>query len=481
MNKQGITGYLCLPTIKLIPKLLGMLLVAGQAVAAVQTDGTTNVLLIIADDLGVDNVSIYAEQPISTAKTPNIDELAEHGVFFRNVWTNPMCSPSRASIFTGRHAFRHGVTAPGSNGVLDSDEETIAEVLSDTGYATALFGKWHLGTPGEFMPTKQGYEVFSGSTANLSTYYGWEKTQSAQGGSSESTIETEYATTTNVTEALDWIAGQVVKPWFVTIAFNAPHPPFQVPPKTLFDNTVIDPATGLESARLIGVAGESCGSGAIDSSADCYRAMVEAMDMEIDRLMTGLKVMGDYDNTLIIFVGDNGTPGGVVINEAGTPFSSGHAKGTVYEGGVNVPMIISGGENIGIDLQGSTAREQTDKVMSLDIFATILEVAGAVSHTGNETDAISLLDYLDDSATNPVAREAVYTELFGNGDDRWAVSDGSLKFISNEGKLECYNLVNNPAESRNVIQRNGRRSWSTACHSLAELRPCTFMGICPSD
>jgi arylsulfatase B len=481
MNNKGIAGYVSQSKARFIPGLLGMCFVASQAVAAVETDGTANVLLIIADDLGVDNVSIYAEQPISTAQTPNIDELAQSGVFFRNAWTNPKCSPSRASIYTGRHAFRHGVTAPGSNGTLAADEETIAEVLSETGYSTALFGKWHLGTPDAFMPTEQGFEVFSGSTANLNTYYGWKKTQSVGGGSSESTTEPEYATTTNVTEALDWIAGEVVKPWFVTLAFNAPHPPFQVPPKTLFDNTLSDPATGLESERLLGLAGDSCGRGAVDSSADCYRAMVEAMDTEIDRLLTGLKVMGDYDNTLIIFVGDNGTPGGVVINEAGTAFSSTHAKGTVYEGGVNVPMIISGGQNIGIDLEGFAATEQTDKVMSLDIFATILAVAGAVPQSGNATDSISLLDYLDDNATNPVARETVYTELFGSGDDRWAVSNGLLKFISNEGSQECYNLVNNPGETRNVIQRSGRRSWSTVCLSLAELRPCASMEICPGD
>ena len=106
----------------------------------IQKTGSINILLIVADDLGVDNISGYEEQPNFSAQTPSVDALASEGTLFRNVWANPMCSPSRASLLTGRHAFRHGVTHPGpATGDLADIEETIAEAISSAGYQSAKF------------------------------------------------------------------------------------------------------------------------------------------------------------------------------------------------------------------------------------------------------------------------------------------------------------------------------------------------------
>ena len=138
-----------------------------------QTNGSHNILLIIGDDIGVDNVSGYDEHEDS-ANTPEIDSLASSGVMFRNTWVNPMCSPSRASIYTGRHAYNHGVLHP-SESTLDSEEETIAEILQAAGYNTALFGKWHLGTGDGSTPIDQGYDYWIGADSNLSDYFAWTK------------------------------------------------------------------------------------------------------------------------------------------------------------------------------------------------------------------------------------------------------------------------------------------------------------------
>ena len=191
-----------------------------------------NILLIVADDLGVDNVSAYEEQPNHSAQTPVIDNLASNGILFRNTWANPQCSPSRASLLTGRHAFRHGVTHPGGAvSILSSSEETIAEILSASGYATALFGKWHLGGTSGVYPTDQGFDYFSGTlSSGVADYFDWTKTIiTSQGGSPTTVNETRYATRVVAIETIDWV-NQQTEPWFVEVAFNAPHSPFHVPP-----------------------------------------------------------------------------------------------------------------------------------------------------------------------------------------------------------------------------------------------------------
>ncbi|MCB1134503.1 MAG: sulfatase-like hydrolase/transferase, partial [Verrucomicrobiae bacterium] len=202
--------------------------------AAVLPSSTPNILFVVADDIGVDNISAYGEHA-SSASTPSIDALASDGVLFRNTWANPMCSPSRASLLTGRHAFRHGLLHP-AGAELDADEETVAEILQGVGYATALFGKWHLGTSTGTTPADQGYDYFSGAlSGNIDDYFSWTKTtQEVIDGVTyqDSSTETGYATSTNVAEAQSWIAQQS-SPWLVTLAFNAGHSPYHVPPSDL--------------------------------------------------------------------------------------------------------------------------------------------------------------------------------------------------------------------------------------------------------
>ncbi|WOJ96979.1 sulfatase-like hydrolase/transferase [Congregibacter brevis] len=433
----------------------------GTQTAKLATDASLNVLLIIGDDIGVDILSGYEEQPNYAAQTPRLDQFAEQGVLFRNTWANAVCSPTRASILTGRYAFRHGVTyTGGATAELSQSEETVAEILSRTAYKSALFGKWHLGNSEGSLPTDNGFDYFSGSISNLDDYFNWTKTQaSAPESVATSITETRYASDVISVEAADWIAQQS-GPWFVTLGFNAPHSPFHVPP--------ID---SYQSYALSGDVGDACNNASADDNSSCYRAAVEAMDFYIGRLIDSLNE-DTLAKTIVIFVGDNGTPSSVIIEEAGLPFVRGHGKDTMYEGGVNVPMIIWGGAQTGVD-HGQIAA----KVIVQDLFSTIVELAGQSPSASITIDGQSLLGYLDDETDAPAERDIQYSELFSENQsiDRWAITDGQAKFISNDGVSECYDLLNDAAESNNLIENeNGNESQTKQlCEQLELQRPCT--------
>lgn len=424
---------------------------------------TPNILFVVVDDIGVDNISAYDEHQDS-ADTPSIDSLAADGVLFRNTWANPMCSPSRASLYTGRHAFRHGLLHPAGSH-LSQSEETIAEILQTAGYATAMFGKWHLGTnTGHTTPADQGYDYFSGAlSGNIDDYFGWTKTtQEVVGGVTyeSTTTETSYATSVNVAEAESWISQQS-GPWMVTLAFNAGHSPFHVPPSSLQDY------------GLVGSEGDECDDGSgVDAIEDCYRAAVEAMDTELGNLVTWLDTEGELDDTLIVFIGDNGTSGQVIIDDG--VFSTTHGKTTVYEGGVNVPFIVYGP---GVGVQQGV--EIGDLVQGLDVFSTMVEVGGGTA-TASTIDSQSLVDYLEGNSVS-AARSFLYTELYSTGQsvDRWALTNGTAKYLYIEGSEECYNLNLDPGESNEKYASGG--PVTNVCNQLSAQRPCEDTDECPAQ
>ena len=216
---------------------------------------------------------------------------------------------------------------------------------------------------------------------------------------------------------------------------------------------------------LSGDEGDACTMNAnSDDVTDCYRASAEALDSFIGDLLAGM----DADvlaNTLIIFVGDNGTPGEAVVEEDGLPFYTAHAKGTVYEGGVNVPLIIGGGSNMGIDVT-----EVSDNIQIQDIFSTVLAIANTTP-TNATIDGQSLIGYIDTETTQPSARAFLFTELTASGEDidRWAVSNGETKYIYNEETEECYQLSSDPGEQQEQYLASG--ASVTECETLKALRP----------
>ena len=389
-----------------------------------------NVLIIVADDLGVDVLECYGEGS-SFPPTPTIDMLVDTGVLFRNAWSNPMCSTTRATIQTGRHSFRTGVGSivlPGGTNSLQFSETIIPEVLDLNpllGYSHAAIGKWHLtgrlegGVDG---PNLSGYAHFSGTLRNLTrhSYFDWPKTENGEMAKVQ-----EYATTDNVNEAIEWINDRGQSPWFMWLAFNAPHSPWHVPPDELHSYDLSGKRTSLE----------------------LFQATVEAMDSELARLFASIP-QDVFENTNVIFLGDNGTSSGAVQ----PPFNPRRAKGTLYEGGINVPLIISGPQ------VASPGSESGILVHTTDLFATALEMMGVDVEASvpprTVIDSRSVLPVLQERAFDP--RLFVYAELFGN---RSCYHHGQTIRNTQGFKLirftthpaEFYNLTLDPFEIANLL------------------------------
>ncbi len=370
-------------TIALVPRAAAAALSALAAVLALATSSSAlgqdpellprNVLLIVADDVGLDNVGAYGLNP-EAARTPNIDELAERGVLFRNAYANPVCSPSRATILTGRYAWRTGLGSAlvftGSNPGLALAAPTLADVLSDEGYATAAVGKWHLATTDTLHPLKAGFDHHLGSMGNIADYFAFPKNV-------DGTIvtATKYATTDTVDDAITFIdATGPETPWFLWVAFNSAHAPFHAPPPELHGYDIPPLAEGIEPLLT--------------------KAMIEAMDTEIGRLLDAV----DLERTVVVFVGDNG-PDALSVTP---PWDPTHAKHTLFDLGVHVALVVAGPGVV----QGA---ECAGLVNTTDLYATIADVAGASKATA--LDSLSLRPYLADPET-PSLRKTVYFERF---------------------------------------------------------------------
>jgi arylsulfatase A-like enzyme len=422
-----------------------LLVVALPAVLPRAHAGTVgNILVVVADDYGVDVLETYEESGICSGAgqetcqedgdcpgetcvadyplTPTIDSLAATGLVFRNAWAAPVCSPARAAILTGRYGFRTGVTDVG--GELPDIERTLPELLNPT-YATAAFGKWHLGG-GDLGPNDQGFSHYAGALGGgIGDYFSWPRTVNGQTDTcavgSNGCPAVSYATSVNVNDTLAWLEDlSTTEPWFVWLSFNAPHTPYHVPPHEL-----LEPAT---VATLPRVGGATAPEGTVcvgNFRRPCYLATVEAMDRELQRLIDGLP-----GPTTIIFIGDNGTPSAVTV----APFPDDHAKGSVYEGGLNVPLIITG------EAVSSPSADVDALVSGADLFQTVLDLAGVAAPADRIMDSISLVPYLSDASLN--LRSSVYGEIRS---DR-AVRDARFKLIRRDGGDEFYDLLLDPFE-----------------------------------
>ncbi len=432
--------------------LLVVLSLGGnRAFAAVhsQGGGGENVLILIADDLGVDQLDIYGLGK-DLPRTPVLDSLAAQGVSFAHCWADPVCSPTRAGMMTGRYGFRTGiqdvvrVIDPG----LPADEIPLPEALDRNpalGYQSALFGKWHLGSfrnAGESSPNAAGWDHYSGSLvgslAPPQDYYAWRRTEDGR-----TAWFRGYATSDTVDQALAWVSSQS-GPWVCWVAFNAPHAPYELPPRSLLP----DPDGPLSALSTSG--GER----------EVFKSMVEALDHEIGRLLDGLDPAVRI-RTTVVFVGDNGTAPAVVV----PPFDPQRSKGTLYQGGVRVPLIIVGPE---VRQPGSWC---SALVNTTDLYATVLEIAGAdpgsTLPAGRELDSLSLLPYL----RNPFRtsrREFLYAGYHASGPARagngWALRDRRYKLILFPRRPpELYDLWRDPREGNELI-RSGPLDSDAAQH-----------------
>jgi arylsulfatase A-like enzyme len=437
--------------------------VAGQVSASsLLSTVKRNVLLIIGDDMGVEHFAPYVDyydgkvsdlvdadgNTVSYPDTPNINDLAGAGVTFLNAWSSPLCSATRAGIYTGLYSTHNSVY-----GVIEGDESldstiaTFADVAAGKGYKSGLFGKWHLGL--NYWPAAAGgWDEFRGSLkGELDDYYEWTKISQWHhstfgillfaGIVYENTYPhvndpDHYATFINVDDALAWIGNQS-GPWVATVAFNAAHTAGGQP------GTLV----GQDPPNRPGTPG--CVPSGSTEQSDIFNAIIECMDTEIGELLDGVSDAA-MAKTTIIFIGDNGTLDS--MNEVAA--FDGKGKGTVYEGGVNVPMIIADGcalRPTGQSCSGtgrvvSPGRTSTALVQTVDLFATIAKIAGVDTATG---DSFSLTPILHQTATK-TDRNFAFTMVENSGETEVAVRGLNLmhsdKLIHhNDGTCELYDLA----------------------------------------
>ena len=369
-----------------------------------------NILLIIADDWGIEAFNGYYNGPLMPS-TPTIDSLRNVGVTFDNVWSSPQCTPTRANIMSGKYGVKTGVLkAPGN---LDTTHTSVFNAIKarpNNDYSGAVVGKWHISKPiNPSHPDEHGADYYMGILASSpADYYAWDKTYNGQ-----TTVDSTYVTSTFTDSAISWINNQT-EPWVMWLAHVSPHSPYQLPPSNMYTL----PAVGTIYRT--------------------YLAMIESLDYEVNRLLSSMPD-SVRDNTTIFIVGDNGGPDNF-LNQ----YPTGHAKGTLYQGGIHVPMVVAG--------KGVTRMGQREPALVhlTDIHATILEMTGS-SLPGGVHNSLSFDHLLDGSVGD--TRDYNYAEIVDTpAISAWTVRNQQYKLIQFEdGTQEFYDLIADTFEFSDLI------------------------------
>ena len=370
-----------------------------------------NIFLVIADDVGKDAIPNYTIGS-TKANMPNLQGLMDLGITFDNTWAYAVCTPTRASIITGKYGVKSGVLEV--RDVISTAETSIQKHIqynTDNAYATAIIGKWHLSNNAD-DPITMGIDYYAGIlNGAISDYNSWPLVENGT-----SSISNTYATTKLTNLAIDWVAEQT-KPWFLWMAYNAPHTPFHLAPIDLHSqgNLPIDEAS-------------------IDANPlPYYLSALEALDIEMGRFLSSLSAE-ERVNTIIIFIGDNGTPNKV----AQAPYTRQTVKGSLYQGGINVPMVVSG--------KGVSRINERESALinSTDLYTTIANIAGVSTSEIHNSESFNRL--LTDG--NSTKRNFVYSEK----EDAYTIRDAIYKYIKlDNGAEEFYNLSIDAYEESNLI------------------------------
>lgn len=438
-----------------------------QVFAAISTAGTQppNILLIVTDDLGYGELSCQGNPQVPT---PNIDSLAKGGTRFTSGYvTAPFCAPSRAGFITGRYQTRFGydINPTGTANLnpnigLPTNEITLANQLKRAGYATGLVGKWHLGATEPFHPQQRGFDEFYGflheghyytplAKAEVTTFLRtntlppgndsrWTSGNtiwSKHTGNNEPqynadnpvmrgrtiTEEKEFLTDAWAREASDFIQRHRSQPFFLYLAYNAPHSPMQAL------DTYLKRFAHIE-----------------DLHRRIFAAMIAHLDESVGKVLTSLRQAGLEDNTLIFFLSDNGGPTRE-LTSSNAPLSGG--KGQLLEGGIRIPFIIQWKALL------PTNRVFENPVISLDILPTALAATG-ISALNNgaatQLDGINLLPYLKGEKQEPP-----HATLFWRYGQNFAIRRGDWKLLKQGAKenISLFNLIQDISETNNLASQ----------------------------
>ena len=432
-----------------------------------------NFVFFLIDDMGY--MDIGANNPNTFYETPNIDRLAKTGVRFTDGYAaNPVCSPTRYSIMTGKYPSRVDATnffsgrRPGRflpaplNDQMPLEEKTVAEALREAGYRTAFFGKWHLGPTEQFWPKNQGFEFnFGGHRAGMpkSFFSPYSNPRLTDGPAGEHLPARLVSEAIGTLERLGSAPGS--DPFFLYLSFYSVHTPLQAPEPLVrkYEQKAKQLPTASEFAeeeQVLPV--ERSRRVRIRQRHATYAAMVESLDTQIGRVLDKLQELGLEENTVVILTSDNG---GLSTSE-GLPTSNlplRGGKGWLYEGGIREPFLIRA--------PGSTQSGSVSSVpvMSIDFYPTILELAG-VSADSTSYDGISLVPLLGDPTT-PNARDLLTRDLFWHyphysnqgGFPGGAIRAGDWKLTERfeDGRCHLYHIQNDIGEREDLADRHPDR------------------------
>lgn len=389
-----------------------------------------NIVVVVSDDMGFDDLGYQGSED---CRSPHLDRIRNEGVSFDNGYvTHPFCSPSRAGLLTGRYQHRFGhennmlFDLNDAETGLPLEERTMADLLSDAGYTTGVVGKWHLGAHPRFHPFERGFDYMYGFVGGGHDYFDHGSPGRTEQHfipiehNGEIVAKDEYLTTTLGKEAASFVRQKAEEPFFLYFAFNAPHSPLQAP------DEMIEKFAHIE-----------------DEGRRTYAAMVWAMDEAIGMVDAALEETGVKDDTLFVFINDNGGPTGNKSSNA--PLRG--TKRTLYEGGVRVPFLMRWPGKIEA---GSTYSEP---VSALDILPTALAAAGAEGSPEHPLDGVDLMPYLSGEVQG-APHERLYWRCFDGVEA--AVREGKWKWVRHgrDSSPELFDLSADIEERNDVASAN---------------------------
>ena len=400
-------------------RLLSLILVPLAVLAA--EPRKPNILLIVGDDIGYGDLSCYGGKDVST---PNLDAIATAGVRFTSGYVMaPVCGPSRVAILTGRYPSQilpyAGNPAHGSDTGLPREHQLISDLLKTAGYRTGAIGKWHLGEAPGFEPQARGFDSFYGFLGGMHDYYQAEDKQwgPIMRGRTPGELR-QYLTFALAEEAADFIQRKDPKPFFLYLAFNANHTPLQAPPEYLAKTTHLPTALRQKNA-----------------------AITLALDEAVGRVMRSLRDSGQEENTLIVFLSDNGAA--LIKGSAENGGSNAPLRGSkieCWEGGIRIPFFVQWKGRL------SPGRISDDPVCSLDLLPTLLDAAQTPVPTDQKIDGHDLLPWLSQQSAFP-DRGVLCWKLY---DNNFAIREGDFKFVHVGKTSGLFNVRKDPSETNDL-------------------------------
>jgi arylsulfatase A-like enzyme len=415
--------------------LLAILAIAGLSTCARAGDQKPNILFIVADDLGWKDVGFHG----SDIKTPNLDKLAANGARLEQFYAQPMCTPTRAALMTGRYPVRYGlqtmvIPSPAKYG-LATDEWLLPQALKETGYTTAIIGKWHLGhADPKYWPRQRGFDYQYGPLIGEIDYYTHEVDGVVDWYRDGQKINEEgYATTLLGNDAVKFVnQHDPAAPFYLYLAFNAPHTPYQAPQEYLdMYKNISDPARR------------------------AYAGSITAMDDQIGRVVEALAKKKMLENTLIVFMSDNGGTRSAMfagaafdVSKTKIPCDNGpyrEGKGTNYEGGTRVVALANWPGHI-------KAGNNNEMMHAVDWYPTLLGLAGGKLGKNKPLDGMNLWSTVSEGKASPRTEIVYNIEPY-----RAAVRQGDWKLVWRvmlPSSVELYNIPQDPSEKNNVAAQH---------------------------